>query len=398
LVRILRQYYSASAIYLCLLETSIAAFALYGAARWLVPADSTAMMHYVAAALVTALVVACVTLTRLVATPLARAQFPAHRVLVLGAGRIAAEIERIAARPRQGRAEIVGYVAPEGAAVRVSSARLSAVAGSLLDHVRRAGVTEIVVALDDRRGMPLEPLLEARMEGIAITPYLDFCERETRRINIAALDPGWLIYGDGFRIADATSRFLKRALDIAASLGLLLVALPTLVLAAIAIRCDSPGPIFYWQTRVGRRGVPFQIVKFRTMRVDAETACGPQWAALDDARVTGVGRLLRRLRIDELPQILNVLRGEMSFVGPRPERPFFVQRLAAEIPFYAERHRVRPGITGWAQINYPYGSSTADAAAKLSYDLYYIKHFSFVSDLAIILSTIRTVLFDQGAR
>jgi len=460
LVRILRHYYSAPAIYVFLLETSIVAFALYGAALLLVPSDSAALPRYLAAAVVpalanavlmyamglydapnigsfrralprlaaclcigapllgrslvvdglnrsealffystwTTLVVACIIMARLVATPLARARFPARRVLVLGAGRHAAEIERIAAKPQHGRSEIVGYVAPDGEAVRVSSRRLMPVAGSLLDHVRRQGIEEIVVALDDRRGMPLGPLLEARMEGITVTPYLAYCERETRRINIAALDPSWLIYGDGFRISDATSRLLKRGLDIIASLLLLAFALPTLVLAAIAIRCDSPGPIFYWQTRVGRGGVPFQIIKFRTMRVDAETAAGPQWAALGDARVTGIGGLLRRLRIDELPQILNVLKGEMSFVGPRPERPFFVKRLAAEIPFYAERHRVRPGITGWAQINYPYGSSTADAEAKLSYDLYYIKNFSFVFDLLIILSTARAVLFAKGGR
>ena len=236
------------------------------------------------------------------------------------------------------------------------------------------------------------------MEGIAITSYLCFWERETRRVNLMALDPSWLIYADGFHVATATNAFLKRALDLVASLALLVLTLPTLVLAALAIKLDGPGPLLYRQERVGRGGQPFRICKFRTMRVDAETNSGPQWAAVGDARVTKIGRFLRRMRIDELPQILNVLQGDMSFVGPRPERPCFVQSLAADIPFYAERHRVRPGITGWAQINYPYGASIEDARAKLSYDLYYIKNFSFLFDLLIILSTAKAVFFDGGGR
>jgi len=255
-----------------------------------------------------------------------------------------------------------------------------------------------VVAPDDRRGISLQPLLDARMEGVTVTSFLSFWERETRRVNLRALDPSWLIFSDGFHIGTATNAVLKRALDIAASLMLLVLTLPTLILAAIAIKLDSKGPVLYRQERVGRRGQIFHIAKFRTMRVDAEQASGPQWATVGDPRVTRIGRFLRHTRIDELPQILNVLRGEMSFVGPRPERPHFVRHLAAEIPFYQERHRVRPGITGWAQINYPYGASIDDAREKLSYDLYYIKNFSFLFDLLIILSTAKAVFLDGGGR
>jgi lipopolysaccharide/colanic/teichoic acid biosynthesis glycosyltransferase len=191
---------------------------------------------------------------------------------------------------------------------------------------------------------------------------------------------------------------MNRILDIAASLALLLLTLPVLIMAAIAIRLESEGPIFYWQDRVGRRGAIFSMCKLRTMRVDAESAGGPQWAALGDSRVTRVGGFLRRLRIDELPQILNVLKGEMSFVGPRPERPFFVDYLARAIPLYRERHRVRPGITGWAQVNFPYGASLDDARTKLSYDLHYVKHRSLLFDLMIMLWTPKAVMLDQGGR
>ena len=346
----------------------------------------------------TALVITCIVLARMIATPLARTGIAARRVLVVGAGRLAAEIEAQSAANSHSKTEIVGYVALTAEAHEIPQSRILSNARSLLETARDSGAREIVVALEDRRGMPLQPLLEARMEGIAITSYLSFWERETRRVNLMALDPSWLIYADGFHVATATNALLKRALDIVASLMLLVLTLPTLALAALAIKLDGPGPLLYRQERVGRGGQTFRICKFRTMQVDAESGSGPQWAAVGDPRVTRVGRFLRRMRIDELPQILNVLKGEMSFVGPRPERPSFVQSLAADIPFYAERHRVRPGITGWAQINYPYGASIGDARAKLSYDLYYIKNFSFLFDLLIILSTAKAIFFDGGGR
>ncbi|HXQ52894.1 MAG TPA: TIGR03013 family XrtA/PEP-CTERM system glycosyltransferase [Stellaceae bacterium] len=346
----------------------------------------------------TAMVIACIVVARMIATPLARRGIASHKVLVIGAGRLAAEIEALMANAVHSKTQVMGYLPLANEATEIPEWRMKPATQSPLEIARETGAREIVVAADDRRGMELQPLLEARMEGVAITSYLSFWERETRRVHLAALDPSWLIYADGFHISTATNIVLKRALDVVASVVLLILTLPTLVLAALAIKLDSDGPVFYRQERVGRGGQLFRICKFRTMRTDAEAECGPQWASLADPRVTWVGGFLRRMRIDELPQILNVLKGEMSFVGPRPERPEFVRSLAAEIPFYAERHRARPGITGWAQINYPYGASIEDAREKLAYDLYYIKNFSFLFDLLIILSTARAVLLNRGGR
>jgi sugar transferase (PEP-CTERM system associated) len=341
---------------------------------------------------------ACILLARIGYLAFARAAVAPNRILVVGVGKLAAEIEYLASQRRHSDSEIVGYVALTREPPEVPAGRIKPATCSVLEIAREAGAREIVVALDDRRGAPLEPLLEARMEGIRITGYLSFWEREARRLNLRALDPSWLIYSDGFRIGTAMNGLLKRALDLVASLSLLILTLPTLLLVALAIRLDSTGPVFYRQERVGRYGATFSIYKFRTMRADAEHGSVPQWASVRDPRITRIGSFLRMTRIDELPQVLNVLRGDMSFVGPRPERPFFVQSLSREIPFYSERHRVRPGITGWAQINYPYGASIEDAKAKLSYDLYYIKNYSLLFDLLIMLSTAQAVLFNKGAR
>lgn len=345
----------------------------------------------------TGVLFSCVLLARLGYVAVAKATLSPHRVLVVGVGRLAAELEFLTRKGRS-NTDVVGYVSLTSEAPQVPEARMIATATSILSAARATAASEIVVALDDRRGAPLGPLLEARMEGMKITNYLSFWERETRRVNLKALDPSWLIYSDGFRIGTAMNGILKRALDILASLALLILTLPTMLLVALAICIDSPGPIFYRQERIGRHGATFNIYKFRTMRADAESSGVPQWALTRDPRITRIGSILRLLRIDELPQVLNVLRGDMSFVGPRPERPFFVQSLSRDIPFYAERHRVRPGITGWAQINYPYGASVEDAKAKLSYDLYYIKNYSLLFDLLIILSTAQAVLFDKGGR
>jgi sugar transferase (PEP-CTERM system associated) len=321
-----------------------------------------------------------------------------RRVLVVGVGNLAAEIEYMMSRQPPSTSEVVGYVALIDEKPEIPQSRITRIKKSLVALAHQHDVKEIVVALSDRRGTSLQPLLEARMEGITITSYLSFWERETRRVNLQALDPSWLIYSDGFRMGTLTNTFLKRALDLSMSGVLLLFTLPTLILATIAIRLDSPGPILYRQERVGKNGKLFTIYKFRTMRVDAESNGIPQWAAPRDPRITRVGRLLRVTRIDELPQIVNVLRGDMSFVGPRPERPFFVDSLSASMPYYSERHRVRPGITGWAQINYVYGASIDDAKVKLSYDLYYIKNYSLLFDFLIILSTAEAVFFGKGAR
>jgi sugar transferase (PEP-CTERM system associated) len=328
---------------------------------------------------------------------LSRAVMAPHRVLVLGTGRLAADLEFFA-REGKARPMIVGYVALTDEAPQVPSIRVVESTSSVLEVARTTGAKEIVVALDERRGVRLEPLLEARMEGVKITGYLSFLERETRRVDLKGLDPSWLIYSDGFRVGTVTNAVLKRTLDILASLALLVLTLPTMLLVALAIRVESAGPIFYRQERVGRYGRIFTIYKFRTMRIDAESSGIPQWAAARDPRVTRVGAFLRLMRIDELPQAINVLLGDMSFVGPRPERPFFVESLSRHIPFYAERHRVRPGITGWAQINYPYGASIEDAREKFAYDLYYIKNYSLLFELLIILSTAQVILFGKGSR
>jgi exopolysaccharide biosynthesis polyprenyl glycosylphosphotransferase len=222
--------------------------------------------------------------------------------------------------------------------------------------------------------------------------------RGPRRIDLALVDASFLADADRTRLGTAINAVLKRILDVSACLLILVLNLPLLLVTAVAIRLDSKGPILFRQERVGRRGASFIIYKFRTMRVDAEGARGPQWAALRDPRVTRIGGFLRRMRIDELPQIINVLKGEMSFVGPRPERPVFVQTLTQEIPFYAERHRARPGITGWAQINHPYGASIEDAEEKHAYDLYYLKNFSIFFDILIVLSTPKAILIGKGGR
>jgi sugar transferase (PEP-CTERM system associated) len=328
----------------------------------------------------------------------ARITVKRRRVLIVGVGKLAAEIEYMMSRQPRPTSEVVGYVALGKERPEIPQTRIRPLENTLVDLARGQDVAEIVVALADRRGASLQPLLEARMEGITITSYLSFWERETRRVHLQALDPSWLIFSDGFRMGTLTNAFLKRSLDIAVSVTLLVFTLPTLVLAAIAIRLDSPGAALYRQERVGKNGKLFTIYKFRTMRADSESSGIPQWAAIRDPRITRVGWFLRMSRIDELPQILNVLRGDMSFVGPRPERPFFVDTLCSSIPYYSERHRVRPGITGWAQINYVYGASIEDTKVKLSYDLYYIKNYSFLFDLLIILSTAEAVFLKGGAR
>ena len=267
---------------------------------------------------------------------------------------------------------------------------------AVLELANRIDADEIVVAPDERRGMDLQRLLDCKKAGFPVLQYLTFVEREIRRVDLKRMELGWLLYSPGFQFS-ALDRFLKRSFDLTASLLVLCLTAPCLLAAMAAVRWDSPGPIFYRQERVTQGGRVFWIRKLRTMRVDAE-AEGAVWAAAKDHRITRVGQFLRRSRIDELPQLVNILRGEMSFVGPRPERPVFVAELADQIPLYHERHMVKAGLTGWAQINYPYGASIDDARSKLSYDLYYVKNFSILFDLVILLQTVRVVLWPTGAR
>ena len=267
---------------------------------------------------------------------------------------------------------------------------------SVLQAALVSDADQIVIAPDERRGMDLERLLACKKAGFPVVQYLTFVEREIRRIDLKRMELGWLLYSDGFHF-NLIDRLLKRSFDLAVSSLVLALVSPCLLLAMLAIRLEGPGPVLYRQTRVTREGALFEILKLRTMRVNAE-ASGAVWARQNDERITAVGRFLRRSRIDELPQLVNILKGDMSFVGPRPERPEFVAQLGAVIPLYNERHMVKAGLTGWAQINYPYGASVDDARSKLSYDLYYVKNFSILFDFVILLQTLRVVLWPSGVR
>jgi sugar transferase (PEP-CTERM system associated) len=261
--------------------------------------------------------------------------------------------------------------------------------------VRTHRVNRIIVGLSDRRGkLPIDELLEAKLQGVRIEEPETTYERLTGKILLDELRPSWLIFSDGFR-ARWLTRAAKRLIDIVLAVVGLVVAAPLMLLTAIAVWLDSPGQVLYAQERVGEHGRRFTLYKFRSMRIDAERGT-PIWAREQDERVTAVGRFIRVTRLDELPQLWNVLLGDMSFVGPRPERPFFVEQLAQAIPFYRQRHAVKPGITGWAQVKYRYGASIEDAREKLRYDLYYVKHLSIIFDLTIVFDTVKVILWRKG--
>jgi len=263
-------------------------------------------------------------------------------------------------------------------------------------RLRAEGIREVVVAVEDARGLPMDLLLQWKLRGIAVTEYATFWEREVGCISLDAFEPNWFVYGEGCR-RGRLGWTIKRLLDIVVSSGLLIASAPLLCGVALLIWWETPGPVLYRQLRVGQSGKPFTLLKFRSMSVEAETAA-PKWAQQNDPRVTRIGRFIRSTRIDELPQLVNIILGHMSLIGPRPERPFFVEQLSRDIPYYAERHAVRPGLTGWAQINYPYGASIYDARRKLEYDFYYLKNQSILLDLYIMTSTIRVILFREGSR
>lgn len=320
-----------------------------------------------------------------------------RRILVLGVGRQAARIAELVETVRNCHFVPVSFIALPGERAYVHhDTRSAEELNSLSELASRLGFTEIIVAAGERRGLPVQQLLHCKLSGINVTEFLDFWERETRTVDLEALRPSWLFYSDGFRCRARDAAF-KRAFDLAASLGLLILTLPVQLVTVLLIKLDSRGPILYRQERVGLQGRTFTILKFRSMHIDAEGDGRPRWAGERDRRVTRVGRIIRKLRIDELPQVVNVLCGDMSFVGPRPERPFFVEQLSQAIPYYAERHCVRPGITGWAQVNFDYGASVEDARKKLGFDLYYVKNHSIFLDFVILLRTV-SVVFSCGAR
>ena len=321
-----------------------------------------------------------------------------RRILVLGSGQRAARLAELSKRQGSGFV-VVGYITMTDNAPVVASAIHRSAIESLSDHVVMLNASEVVLAIEERRNsLPLADLLRVKTTGVHVNDFSSFLERETGRVDLATVNPSWFIFSDGFTAGQRLTKLAKRLFDIVASLLVLVLMAPVLLVAAIAIKLESKGPVFYRQTRVGLYGEPYTIYKLRSMRQDAEVEGKAVWAAEDDPRITRVGKFIRLTRIDEVPQAWNVLKGEMSFVGPRPERPQFVAELEADIPYYAERHMVKPGLTGWAQINYPYGASVEDARAKLEYDLYYAKNYTPFLDLLILLQTLRVVLWPDGAR
>ncbi len=321
----------------------------------------------------------------------------ACKVLVLGTGSLAKKIgELIQLNNHQHM--LCGYLNLADEPITVPADAIVGNVSGLHETIKKVKAHKIVVSLTERRGtFPLQDVLNCKFSGIEVVDAPSFYEDLTGKLLVENINPSWFIFSDGFNL-NSTIRLYKRTLDIIGALIGLLLTLPLLPLAALLIKMDSRGPIFFKQVRVGAMDNNFNLYKLRTMRQDAEQATGAVWAQKNDPRVTRLGRFLRKTRIDELPQLYNVLKGDMSFIGPRPERPQFVEKLKTTIPYYSERHFVKPGITGWAQIRYPYGASEKDALEKLRYDLYYIKNMSFFLEMTIVFETIKVMLFGRGAR
>lgn len=325
-------------------------------------------------------------------------QMLVRRILVFGVGAKAVAVRK-ALNKADPAALIVGFFpGPNEEDIKVPGELILSRDISLTEAARRLGVDEIVVAVTERRGgvLPLRELLDCKLSGVRVLDLASHFEQTLGQIRLDSLYAGWLIFGDGFR-QGFWRTFVKRLFDIGFALLLLLLAAPVMILATLAIIVESGLPIFYRQERVGLNGRLFNVIKFRSMRTDAEKDGKPRWATAGDDRVTKVGRIIRKLRIDELPQLISVLNGDMSLVGPRPERPFFVDQLTREIPFYAVRHSVKPGVTGWAQVRYHYGASVEDSAEKLQYDLFYVKNHSLFLDVLVLFETVGVVLTAKGA-
>ena len=322
-----------------------------------------------------------------------------ERVLVVGTGVTARKVARQILDQHDFAYRVVGFIDDDASRIgeRIVNPGIIGTPADIDRLVAAHEIDRIVVGLADRRGkLPIQELLRAKMSGVRVEDATTTYERVTGKILIDDLRPSWLIFSDGFRVS-RVSRLMKRGIDLSLSLVMAVLTLPLMLLTAVLVWLEDGRPILYRQERVGENGRPFVLSKFRSMRKDAEQAGRPIWATDGDERVTRVGRFIRKTRLDELPQLWNVLRGDMSFVGPRPERPFFVDELSRQIPFYQQRHAVKPGLTGWAQVKYRYGSSLEDAMEKLRYDLYYIKHLSVFFDLTIVFDTVKVVLFRKGA-
>jgi sugar transferase (PEP-CTERM system associated) len=322
-------------------------------------------------------------------------------VMILGSGPLAIDLARELSRRGDLGIKLEGFVSPlptEADAEKIFGVPVLGSLDSLEKITKERAISRIIVALEDHRGvLPARELVTLRVQGVRIEDAPTALAALTGRIALKAVKPSWFVFSDGFHRSKWTD-LLKRILDLTVGITGLVLSLPVMILVGLIVRLDSKGPIIYRQTRVGRMGHQFEVLKFRSMRVDAESGTGAQWASENDPRVTRVGRFLRKYRFDELPQFMNVIRGDMSFVGPRPERPCFVEELRKRIPYYDERHSVRPGLTGWAQVQYSYGSSIEDAFNKLEYDLFYLKNMSLIFDLAIIFRTMRIVVGGTGGR
>ncbi|MES2103879.1 MAG: TIGR03013 family XrtA/PEP-CTERM system glycosyltransferase [Pseudomonadota bacterium] len=322
------------------------------------------------------------------------------RILFLGSGALARECRELALNNiAYHQYDVVGFVPLEGEECMVPETALIPQAENLSLMARKLNVGEIVVSVQNRRGgqFPLQELLDCKLLGVKVIDAATFIEREACQIRVESLQPGWLVFGDGFN-QSFLRRFGKQSFDLVVSALIFAITLPVMLVTALLILIEDQGPIFYKQERVGKNGRTYMVLKFRSMGSDAEKSGKPQWATNNDPRVTRIGKIIRKLRIDELPQIINVLKGEMSFVGPRPERPFFVDQLCKEVPFYNMRHSIKPGITGMAQVRYAYGASVEDSVQKLQYDLYYVKNNSLFLDALILIETVQVVLLGKGAR
>lgn len=321
-----------------------------------------------------------------------------RRMLIFGAGK-EADIVASVLKKSDPDIQIIGfYPSPTDTQISVMPKSVLPRTQSLSDTAKATNADEIIIAVQERRGgiLPLRELLDCKLSGVNVLDPANYFERTLGQIRLDSLRAGWLIFGEGFRQGWRRTA-VKRLFDLVAALILLLLALPVMVVTALAILIESGFPIFYKQERVGLNGRLYNVVKFRSMRIDAEKDGKPRWATANDDRTTRVGRIIRKLRIDELPQLFSVLAGEMSLVGPRPERPYFVDQLTRSIPFYAVRHSVKPGVTGWAQVNYHYGASVDDSIQKLQYDLYYVKNHTLFLDIVILFETVGVVLSCRGA-
>lgn len=350
-------------------------------------------------ALSLALSAAGIVAVRMLSVSLFRTDVLKQRLLVLGAGNNADLINSRMRRKADRRSFIVvGFVPVAGQPVVVRDDLLVKPEGTLADLVEDLQIDELVIAPDERRGgLPMEDMLQCVQHGVNVIDLSTFFEREAGMVQLNIVDPSWLVFSGGFDYS-TPRRLSKRFFDLLAAGALLLLAWPLMLLTALAVWLESGGPILYSQIRVGERGNHFKLTKFRSMRTDAEKGGVAVWASKDDDRTTRVGRFIRKTRLDELPQLFAVLRGDMSFVGPRPERPQFVDMLNDEVRYYRVRHCVKPGLTGWAQLRYPYGASVKDAEEKLKFDLFYVKNHGLVFDMMILLQTVEVVLFGRGAR